>query len=180
MEASLARLEGRDDPTSWVAFRRASRGSAMKLQVLLVLVAAAASLTAAQESDGEAGCRWVALGRRLLPPTPQDSGGKSPGGGPGPVSQACNRASLQGDTAAPAASGPIRPRPRLTSPFTYPLLPAADLLLSLPNACAENWDNATAGLAGAAWVAGTPPCGGGTVQPWFGVTCNEQGQVVKL
>lgn len=70
VDASLARLEGRDDPTSWVAFRRASRGSAMKLQVMLVLVVAAASLAAAQESDGEAGCSWAALGRRLLPPNP--------------------------------------------------------------------------------------------------------------
>ncbi|PRW59651.1 nitrilase 2 isoform A [Chlorella sorokiniana] len=56
----------------------------------------------------------------------------------------------------------------------------ADLLLSLPDACAENWDSATAALAGAPWVQGTPPCGSGTAAPWRGVTCNEQGRIVKL
>ena len=64
-----------------------------------------------------------------------------------------------------------------------PLVPpcaAANLLLSLPEACAENWAAATADLVGAPWLAGSPPCGGAGAQPWLGVTCNEQGQVVKL
>ncbi|KAL4425219.1 hypothetical protein ABPG75_009235 [Micractinium tetrahymenae] len=56
----------------------------------------------------------------------------------------------------------------------------ADLLLALPAACSENWENATAGLAGAAWAAGTPPCGGNAAEPWKGVVCSDAGAVTEL
>lgn len=59
--------------------------------------------------------------------------------------------------------------------------PAADLLLSFPEACSENWENATSRLAGAAWTAGTPPCGGDGAEPWKGVVCgSDRGAVTEL
>lgn len=56
----------------------------------------------------------------------------------------------------------------------------AQALLSLP-AAVTNWDAATAGVEGAPWVAGTPPCGSnGSTPAWRGVSCNPGGSVVEV
>lgn len=53
---------------------------------------------------------------------------------------------------------------------------AATALLSLP-AATTNWAAATAGLPGAPWQRGTPPCGQPT---WAGVTCGAGQQVTAV
>ena len=59
-----------------------------------------------------------------------------------------------------------------------PWLPAGELLLNL-SANITNWDAATASVPGAAWEAGTDPCGGNGAEGWKGVTCSE-GNVTEL
>lgn len=51
-------------------------------------------------------------------------------------------------------------------------------LLSLPDACA-NWEEATRGLPGAPWAAGTLPCGSSPATAWRGIQC-DNGTVVSL
>lgn len=57
-------------------------------------------------------------------------------------------------------------------PLPTPL--AASALLSLPSAT-SNWDAATADVNGAAWQAGSNPCGSGGSGAWKGVTCGGGG-----
>lgn len=139
------------------------------LHVLAVLLLAALGPAAAQQPEGECDlCARAAV-------CPPNSLGARP--------QTCRLRRL-GVQAPPPLPGipPRSPRTqrRCFRPPGPPPAFAADLLLSLPEACAENWAAATAGLTGAPWAAGSPPCGGSGAQPWLGVTCNEQGQVVKL
>lgn len=56
---------------------------------------------------------------------------------------------------------------------------AATALLSLRDAT-TNWDAAIAALGGAAWAAGSEPCGsGGGAPPWKGITCSN-GAITQL
>ena len=72
-----------------------------------------------------------------------------------------------------------RRSPVALRPLPFHLLPAAELLLSLPKAC-SNWAEKMVNITGADWVAGTSPCGANGQPAWKGVTCAGSGQVVKL
>ena len=75
-------------------------------------------------------------------------------------------------------------QPTQHTPFPPRLVPAADALLSLPQAV-TNWGAATAGVNGSFWLPGTDPCGQSESESapgypaWQGITCND-GQVTQL